>query len=134
MKPDWREGYREQLSTLVEGEKRQRFWVAKLGGQIAGYAVWDFMEKPQEAELLLLCVDPAFRRRGVASALNQQVLTDMRHNGVRFAMVETGGDAAHAGARAAYEKVGFVPLACVRYFQLLDEDMKENDNEPSTQG
>jgi hypothetical protein len=44
----------------------------------------------------------------------------MREAGMKVATVGTGGDASHAPARAAYEKIGFRPLPTIWYSQSLD--------------
>ena len=47
------------------------------------------------------------------------VLYKMKTAGVKYVQVGTGGDSAHAPARRAYEKSGFVPLPLVRFYKKL---------------
>jgi ribosomal protein S18 acetylase RimI-like enzyme len=68
----------------------------------------------------MIAVDPDFQRRGTSSRLTDVAVEHMRSRGMDIAVVETGGDAGHAPARAAYEAAGFTQLAIARYFRLLD--------------
>jgi ribosomal protein S18 acetylase RimI-like enzyme len=65
-------------------------------------------------------VDPAYQRRGIGSRLTDVALEHMRSRGMDIAVVETGGDPAHAPARAAYDATGLIRLPIARYFRLLD--------------
>jgi hypothetical protein len=46
-------------------------------------------------------------------------LEQMKLAGMSVAMVETGGDPGHKGARCTYEKLGFGLLLIARYFKKL---------------
>jgi ribosomal protein S18 acetylase RimI-like enzyme len=67
----------------------------------------------------IIGVDPEYQRRGIASELTEHALDHMRRCGMDVAAVETGGDAGHAPARAAYEAIGFTLLPVARYLKLL---------------
>jgi len=67
----------------------------------------------------MIAVDPAFQRRGIATALMDRSADQMRDRGLDIAVVETGGDPGHAPARAMYEASGYTPLPVVRYLKLL---------------
>jgi ribosomal protein S18 acetylase RimI-like enzyme len=67
----------------------------------------------------IIGVHPDHQRTGVAAALTAFALDHMRKQGMDIAVVETGGDAGHAPARATYEATGFTRLPIARYFQLL---------------
>ena len=43
----------------------------------------------------------------------------LKEQKLKMVMVETGGDAAHAAARTAYEKAGFERYPVARYFREL---------------
>jgi GNAT superfamily N-acetyltransferase len=65
-------------------------------------------------------VDPAWQGQRVASQLYQAVLARFRREGMLVARVTTGLDDAHAPARAAYRKAGFIAeTPSVTYFQKL---------------
>ena len=74
---------------LAEG----RTYVAELDGQLVGFATWAEIAEPDEsvaagtdeaAELEDLFVDPAYMRRGIATALVRHVADVMRARGVRY--------------------------------------------------
>jgi len=54
--------------------------LARVDGHVAGFALSRAIV--DEAELLLLATAPAYRRRGVGSALVRSILTDARERGV----------------------------------------------------
>jgi ribosomal protein S18 acetylase RimI-like enzyme len=64
-------------------------------------------------------VDPAYQRRGIGSQLTEFAAGYLREQGMDIAIVETGGDAGHAPARATYDAAGFTLLPIARYFRLL---------------
>jgi GNAT superfamily N-acetyltransferase len=70
-------------------------------------------------EIYMIAVDPSHQRAGVGSLLTTHALDWMKGEGMRLAMVETGGDPGHAPARRTYERAGFTPLPLVRYFREL---------------
>ena len=67
----------------------------------------------------MIAVEPAAQRRGVARALTEHALTQMRETGCSLAEVATGGDEGHAPARALYESAGFTAFPLVRYYHEL---------------
>ena len=68
----------------------------------------------------IIGVDPDYQPRGVSSRLTEVALDRTRRRGMDIAVVETGGDAGHAPARAAYDAAGFTLLPIARNFRLLD--------------
>lgn len=65
-------------------------------------------------------VHPDYAGQGWGKFMYQNVLEHFRQQGLRFAHVDTGLDAAHDAARRAYESVGFdrkIPI--VEYWQDL---------------
>jgi ribosomal protein S18 acetylase RimI-like enzyme len=93
-------------------------WVAIEGGAVAGFVAIRFHEG-KLGEIYMIATDPAYQRRGVAMALTDFAVEQMKQAGMEIAMVETGGDWGHAPARAAYEKSGFRMLPLARYFKKL---------------
>ncbi|MDW8355133.1 MAG: ribosomal protein S18-alanine N-acetyltransferase [Bryobacterales bacterium] len=84
-----------------ESYLHHRCFVAELDGRVAGYIVFQRLSE-QETEILNLAVDPACRRRGVASALLRAVIE--RSPGRLWLEVRVSNTA----ARALYRKFGFV--------------------------
>ncbi|MCC5964096.1 MAG: GNAT family N-acetyltransferase [Rhodobacteraceae bacterium] len=58
-------------------------------------------------EIVLMAVAPTAQGAGLGRALTEAALERMRAVGMRAACVGTGGDAAHAPARALYSAAGF---------------------------
>lgn len=50
----------------------------------------------ETGEISMIAVDPSAQRRGIAGALTDHALGQMRAAGCRLAVVATGGDAGHA--------------------------------------
>lgn len=84
--------------------------VAEIEGEIAGFVVFRTVFRgdgrtPSELEILNLAVDPAYRRRGVASTLLRSVL---RAPSTRFYLEVRESN---SPARQLYEKLGFIEVA-----------------------
>lgn len=58
-------------------------------------------------EIGLNAVDPARQGQGIGRMMHEFALAELKARGAEVAYVGTGGDAAHAPARAAYAAVGF---------------------------
>jgi ribosomal protein S18 acetylase RimI-like enzyme len=74
----------------------------------------------------MIAVDPTVQRHGIARALIEHALTQMRGAGCTLAMLATGGDPGHAPARALYEATGFTGLPLARYYRRLDPAAPEH--------
>jgi ribosomal protein S18 acetylase RimI-like enzyme len=78
------------------------------------------IDAPKETgEIYMIAVDPPVQRRGLARALTDHAIGQMRAAGCRLAVVATGGDAGHAPARGLYESAGFTALPLVNYYREL---------------
>jgi ribosomal protein S18 acetylase RimI-like enzyme len=118
---DWRGDYRRTLTGLLEPGAIARVLVATADGRPIGFAAWTTHDGPQglQGEITLLAVDPDHQQRGAGRALIDAACDAMREAGCVVAFVGTGGDDAHAPARAAYVATGFTPLPTVFYSRLL---------------
>ncbi|WP_019517063.1 ribosomal protein S18-alanine N-acetyltransferase [Sphingomonas sp. Mn802worker] len=76
--------------------------LAKAEGEVVGFALVRAII--DEAELLLIAVDPAHRRRGVAGALMRSLLAECRGRGVKRIHLEVR---ANNAALALYTGAGF---------------------------
>lgn len=117
--PDWRTVQAEAVRSSCTSEERDVF-VAVADGKPVGFATVElnaFHERMGGVEMI--AVDPAFQRRGIATALMNRSADHMRERGMDIAVVETGGDPGHAPARAIYEGSGYTALPVVRYLKLL---------------
>ena len=80
--------------------------LARIEGDVVGFALVRAII--DEAELLLIAVDPACRRRGVAGALMRSMLAECRGRGVRRVHLEVRANNPAVALYAAhgFEKVG----------------------------
>jgi ribosomal-protein-alanine N-acetyltransferase len=77
--------------------------VAELNGVVAGYICVKHVA--DECHLLDLAVRPDYRRRGIARALLDDVIQELRIEGCRFFYLEVRSS--NYAARKLYEKFGF---------------------------
>jgi GNAT superfamily N-acetyltransferase len=117
--PDWRKSQVEYLHSLTGGGKRKRLHVAEENGLVVGFIHFEVEGKEQSGRIGLNAVHPAHQGKGIGALMYSQVLDRMRSQGIKYARVDTGGDASHAPARHAYETLGFIPLPVVHYFKSL---------------
>lgn len=117
----WRQDYRDTLAELTGSENQERFLVADVDGDPAGYAAWSTHPGPVglQGEITLLAVDPRHQGAGLGRALIDGACEAMRAAGCVVAWASTGGDEAHTSARAAYAAGGFTPLPTVFFSRLL---------------
>lgn len=91
--------------------RRNTVWVAESGGQYAGHC-WvgtqtDFFTRRVDPWIYDLSVAPAFRRRGIATALHAAALAQARSDGAAFLGLQV---MAHNHAAAAlYARLGYAP-------------------------
>ncbi|MEJ2683086.1 MAG: ribosomal protein S18-alanine N-acetyltransferase [Candidatus Sulfobium sp.] len=77
--------------------------VARRGREIAGYICASRIV--DEGHMLTLAVRPEFRRLGIASALIEDMIGDLREQGCRFIFLEVRSS--NEAARKMYEKFNF---------------------------
>jgi ribosomal-protein-alanine N-acetyltransferase len=91
------------------------------GERVAGFAIMRYRE--HEAHLILLGVDPAFRRRGIASALVSWHERTALTAGIGAAYVEAR--ASNEEARALYRKLGYREVQLVRgYYEGVENAVR----------
>lgn len=116
--PDWRTLQRNLVETMFNDEKIF-VCVADKEGVAVGLVCYTLNQEEKSGEIQFLVVHPDYQNDGIGTALNDYTLQKMRDAGIKLAVVGTGGDVAHAPARRAYEKSGFVALPSVWYFKKL---------------
>jgi ribosomal protein S18 acetylase RimI-like enzyme len=115
--PDWR---RDQAASVRTALETNDTWVAITDSEVTGFVNLVCDPAEQSGEIYMIAVDPAAQRRGIATALTEFALQEMRARGLTLAIVATGGDPGHAPARATYEKAGFTGCPQVWYAKQLD--------------
>lgn len=117
--PDWRAGQREAVETVCKDGEKTTVWVAEVAGQVVGFVAYELHAQDNTGTVVLLAVHPDYQNDGIGTELNMFALERMKESGVKLAIVETGGDPAHAPARKSYQKAGYTALPLVRYFKDL---------------
>ena len=117
---DWREHQaREVRATLNDPAKH--VLVAEYAGRVVGFVAAAIVDNTRLiGEIAMVAVDPAAQRHGIGSALTQHATGWLSEQGMRVAVIGTGGDPGHAPARSVYERLGFRSLPSAQYFRVLD--------------
>jgi ribosomal-protein-alanine N-acetyltransferase len=104
--PRFGEAWTRNQSLGVMAMPGVRLTLAFIDDEPAGFAL--VRSVADEAELLLLAVDPRFRRRGVATALLRGIVDDGRAGGVADLHLEVraGNDAVRLYTAHGFAKVG----------------------------
>lgn len=116
--PDWRKSQKEGVEQVSDNEKIT-LWVAEVDGKVVGFVAYELFESNKTGEVQLLAVHPQYQNHGIGTELNMFALQKMKENGMKVAVVGTGGDKSHAPARRSYEKAGYIALPLVRYYRDL---------------
>lgn len=81
--------------------------VGEEAGAVRGFVSLSVERETLVGEIGLNAIHPDHQGRGIGTRLFTFALERMRQQGMRAAVVSTGGDASHAPARRAYRKAGF---------------------------
>ena len=100
----WR--YTPRRMAALIADKDTVALVAHDASRIQGFAVMQFGD--EQAHLVLLCVQPALRQRGIGRRLTQWLLESARVAGMACVGLELRAD--NAGAMAFYRRLGFSPM------------------------
>ena len=123
-----RRKYDEAALEALLQDRRRPMWVAEEGGSVLGYCLAMVEETAGQANMADrrvlyiddLCVDEAYRGRGIGSALCREVMAAARAQGFDSVTLNvwTGND----GARRLYEKLGFAPLKTTMEMRLKEKE------------
>lgn len=113
----WSEqGFRDTLDM-----KDVIFLVAQEGEICIGYC--GIYLAADEGEITNVAVDPAYRRKGVARCLLQQLLAQAKERGAAHVVLEVR--ASNGAARALYESLGFMDCGIRKnFYQKPTEDAR----------
>ena len=114
--PDWPT---QQAAAVSKALDVNATWVVTVDATVAGFVNVIFDNETRIGEIYMIAVDPDYQRRGLATLLTQQAISEMRAREMTLAIVSTGGDPGHAPARATYERNGFTAFPQVLYSTLL---------------
>jgi ribosomal-protein-alanine N-acetyltransferase len=92
--------------------------VAELNGIIVGYVCVKHVA--DECHLLDLAVHPAYRKRGIATVLLDNVIQELRVEGCRFFYLEVR--ASNYAAKKLYEKFGFNMVGVRKGYYVYPEE------------
>lgn len=114
---DWKDmKYKRVYDGLTSGKG----FIALVNGEVAGFIFYEVDKEKKKGIIEENAVSSKYRGMGIARKMYEFVLGKMREEGMKYAMVTTGLDEAHAPARRAYEKAGFdKTLESVRYFMEI---------------
>jgi ribosomal protein S18 acetylase RimI-like enzyme len=102
-------------------KRPDRVLVSEVGGEVAGFAMFELDPVRRIGTVGNNAVHPRFRGLGVGRRQQDRILAIFREKGMRFAEVVVGLDEGHATARAMYASTGFEKLADSRHlFMRLD--------------
>lgn len=95
------------------------YYVAKVGGMVVGYA--GLMLTGDEAHVTNIAVDPAWRRRQIATRLLLALAQEARRRDATGLTLEVR--VGNTGAQALYRRFGMVPVGIRRnYYSETNED------------
>ncbi|NYJ73343.1 GNAT family N-acetyltransferase [Allobranchiibius huperziae] len=110
--PQWF-GIPESNDHYVEAAASMPSYLAVTGDRVVGVLLTT-IHFAEAAEVYLMAVDAAYRRRGIGTRLMEAARAELRRDGVRFLQVKTLGpsrpDENYAATRRFYERCGFTPL------------------------
>lgn len=110
----------DHLSNLLKPGDGRIMLVAEKSGVARGFCAVSWNAETGIGEIGLNAVHPSTQRHGIARRLYTAALDRMRDEGMRVALVGTGGDESHASARAAYGAAGFTAaVPSLHLYRLL---------------
>ena len=113
----WQKNQREAVAASLDSEHA---WIWEEAGVPVGFVTVKLDDVSKLGEIYMIAVDPDHQQKGIAKALTDFAVEQMREAGMTMAMVETGLDDGHAPARRTYERAGFVVWPAARFFKPLD--------------
>ncbi|MFE1170167.1 GNAT family N-acetyltransferase [Nocardiopsis sp. NPDC058789] len=114
---DWRRSHARDVGEDLDSAEAAA-WVA-VTDRVAGFVTVRLDRAGGTGLVHLLGVHPDQQGRGTGTALTEFAVERIREEGMAVAVIRTGGDDAHAPARAVYERAGFVAAPVVHYYRSL---------------
>ena len=118
----WEERKTGQVHRLYD-DHPEWVWVLEEDGEVFGFVTFHLFPEQSYGHIDNNGVHPDRAGQGWGKFMFQHVLDYFREQGLRYAHVDTGLDAAHIPARRAYEAVGFDrQIPSVEYWQDLTQN------------
>jgi ribosomal protein S18 acetylase RimI-like enzyme len=118
--PEWPAEKARQVRAACDPGSSAIVGVAELGKRLIGFVTCYADSSSRIGEIGNNAVHPDLQGQGIGSKMYEYAFERLRARGMRYVRVSTGGDPAHAPARRAYEKAGFVvQLPGVEYYREL---------------
>lgn len=119
MYPDWKAEKAGQIRNKANSRPDQLL-VTEYDGKIVGFTSYQINEEKMIGEISNNAIHPDYQGLGIGKMQHNKLLEIFSSKNMKFAIVTTGLDEAHAKARASYEKAGFKPMrSSITYFQKL---------------
>jgi uncharacterized cupin superfamily protein/ribosomal protein S18 acetylase RimI-like enzyme len=116
---NWREHQARDVHRTL-GDTATRIWVAEDECRVVGFVAAAVVDDARLiGEIGMVAVDPAAQGQGIGSSLTEHAMAWLQENGMRVAVIGTGGDPGHAPARRVYERLGFRLFPSAQYFRAL---------------
>lgn len=106
------------IDSLFEGNQ-QAFFVAEVGGHVAGYAVAE-VEALGISHVISVAVSPEMRRIGIGEALMKRLIEELRGLGVSIIRLEVEKD--NVTAQRMYGRLGFEVTRVIRDYYKAGGD------------
>ena len=97
------------------------WWVAEIGGQLAGY--WVMMMAVGEGHVLNCCVAPTWQGRGFGRLMVQHLIDTARAHRTEFLFLEVRPS--NAPALGLYRKLGFATVGTRRGYYPADQGQED---------
>jgi len=117
---DWREHQSREVREALASASTQ-VWVAEADATLVGFAGARVVDLERLiGEVYIVGVDPGAQHQGVGTTLTEHHAGQwLREQGMRVALISTGGDSGHLPARRLYERLGYRLFPSAQYFKVL---------------
>lgn len=104
------------ISKMRNDLQEQMLYIAQDSDQVVGY-VSIYIKSPDVAEILWMAVEPKLQNKGFGTALLEYIISDLKHEGIKFIEVKTLSKdidyLPYELTRKFYEKMGFIHIETI---------------------
>lgn len=130
LRPDWRTAQAGVIDFLCNADDKVRY-VADVDGSVVGFAVASLGENVGLGSIDTVAVQPSSQRRGIGSALIQQLLADLAESGMSYAQAYIRDFPGHEPVRRALEDTGFASMSMQPFPYYLKLQGRESGSSES---